>query len=48
MVKVISLDFGGTIAYELEEDYMAYHRLLKELGYLTDLNLVEKALEVGA
>lgn len=45
MVKVISLDFGGTIAYELEEDYMAYHRLLKELGYLTDLNLVEKALE---
>ncbi len=45
MVKIVSLDFGGTIAYELEKYYVIYHRLLEELGYSTDLNLVEKALK---
>jgi len=45
MVKIVSLDFGGTIAYELEKEHVVYHRLLEELGYSTDLNLVEKALK---
>ncbi|RLE62378.1 MAG: hypothetical protein DRJ38_09720 [Thermoprotei archaeon] len=44
MFKVVSLDFGGTIAHEIEQDYVVYHKVLNELGYSINLNLVEKAL----
>jgi len=44
MFKVVSLDFGGTIAREVEEDHIVYCRVLSELGYSVNPNLVKEAL----
>ena len=44
MFEVVSLDFGGTIAYEVEEDYVVYCEVLRELGYAANLNAIREAL----
>jgi len=44
MFEAVSLDFGGTIAYEAKEDYVVYCEVLGELGYAVDLNAVREAL----
>jgi len=45
MFDVISFDFGGTIAYEVKEEYLVYHEILEELGCTIDVDMIKKALE---
>ena len=32
-VRVISFDCGGTLYYEVEHDYVVFHKILNGLGY---------------
>lgn len=40
--KVVSLDFGGTLAYEVKGDYIVYQDILGELGYNVELGKLEE------
>jgi len=44
MIEVVSLDFGGTIAYEVGEDHVLYYNVLRELGYTISVDLVKRGL----
>ncbi|MDJ0269828.1 MAG: hypothetical protein NXY59_04645 [Aigarchaeota archaeon] len=44
-MKVVSLDFGGTLAYEPREEYLTYHQLLASMGYRLKQEDVRKAYE---
>jgi len=35
-------DFGDTLAYELKEDYLTYHLIFEEVGYVTELSEFKK------
>ncbi|MGB9694161.1 MAG: HAD family hydrolase, partial [Fervidobacterium sp.] len=39
-----SFDCGGTLYYEVEEDYVVFHRILKSLGYGFGADEVKRAL----
>ena len=43
MFEAVSLDFGGTLAYEVKGDYVVYQEILGELGYNVELGILEKA-----
>lgn len=45
MFKVISFDFGGTIAYEVKEDHIIYQQILNELGYAVKTKNIISSLE---
>ncbi|RLI25036.1 hypothetical protein DRO57_05085 [Candidatus Bathyarchaeota archaeon] len=42
-IVTVSFDFGGTLAYEVKEDYEVYHEILEEMGYRFRLMEVESA-----
>lgn len=42
--EAVSLDFGGTLAYEVEEGYIVYREILGELGYNVELDKLKEAL----
>ncbi|MBX5321279.1 MAG: HAD family hydrolase [Candidatus Bathyarchaeota archaeon] len=43
-IRAVSFDRGGTLYYEVEEDYVVFHRILHELGYDFGVAEVERAL----
>jgi len=43
--KAVSLDFGGTLAYELKQGYVVYREILGELGYDVELGKFEEAFK---
>jgi len=45
-VRVISFDCGGTLYYEVEQDYVVFHKILNGLGYEFELVEVKRALNV--
>ncbi|RLE51766.1 MAG: hypothetical protein DRJ20_01500 [Candidatus Methanomethylicota archaeon] len=47
MLSVISLDFGGTLACEVKEEYYAFHEILRELGYAVEVEEVREALSIA-
>jgi putative hydrolase of the HAD superfamily len=44
-IRAISFDCGGTLYYEVEEDYVVFHRILQRLGYGFEVAEVKKALD---
>jgi len=42
MFEAVSLDFGGTLAYEVKGDYVVYQEILGELGYNVELGKLEE------
>lgn len=44
-IKVISFDFGGTLAYETTEDSIIFRQILEEFGYKFDIDEVKSALD---
>lgn len=44
-LSAISFDFGGTLAFETEEDYEVYHRILTNLGFNFSLSSLESAFK---
>jgi len=42
-VRVVSFDFGGTLAFEEVEDWNAYHEILSRLGVGVDVERVKEA-----
>ena len=42
--EVVSLDFGGTLAYEVSDDRLVYREILSELGYWVGVEDIGKAL----
>ncbi|MGB9778811.1 MAG: HAD family hydrolase [Candidatus Bathyarchaeales archaeon] len=44
-IKAISFDCGGTLYYEVEEDYVVFHRIFHKLGYGFELARVKDALD---
>jgi len=44
-VKTVSFDCGGTLYYEVEEDYIVCHRILLKLGYRFEPVEVREALK---
>ncbi|MEM3629182.1 MAG: HAD family hydrolase [Candidatus Bathyarchaeia archaeon] len=44
-IEAVSFDCGGTLYFEVEEDYVVFHRILRKLGYDFELAKVEKALD---
>lgn len=44
MIKIISFDFGGTLAREVREEYEVFHEILNELDCPTEMNKVREAL----
>jgi putative hydrolase of the HAD superfamily len=45
IIEAVSLDFGGTLAYEVKENHVMYRDILDELGYDIELGKVEEALK---
>ena len=41
-IKIVSLDFGGTLAKELEDESYAFHEIFNELGFKVNLNEVKR------
>lgn len=44
-IKAVSLDCGGTLHYEVEKDYVIFHRILHKVGYKFELAEVKDALD---
>ncbi len=44
-IRAVSFDCGRTLYYEVEEDYVVFHRVLQRLGYKFELTEVQKALD---
>jgi len=44
-VKLVSFDCGGTLYYEVEKDYVIFHKTLSELGHRLEISDVKKALD---
>ena len=44
-VRAVSFDCGGTLYYEVEEDYFVFHRILHDLGYDLGVAKVKRALD---
>jgi len=44
-ISAISFDFGGTLAFEAEEDYEVYHRIITSLGFNFSLSSLKSAFE---
>ena len=44
-VKVVSFDFGGTLAYEAIDDSIILQQILQELGYRIKKNDIEEAMK---
>lgn len=44
-ISAVSFDFGGTLAFETEEDYKVYHRILTDLGFNFSLSSLESAFK---
>jgi len=44
-IKAVSFDCGGTLYYEVEEDYIVFHRILHKLGYGFELAKVKESLD---
>ena len=42
--EVVSLDFGGTLAYEVSDDRLVYREILSELGYRVGAEDIGRAL----
>lgn len=43
--EVVSLDFGGTLAYDVKGDYVVYQEILGELGHVVQLDKLEEAFK---
>lgn len=37
LLETVSLDFGGTLAYEVKDDHIVFYEILSELGYKVDV-----------
>jgi len=44
-VKVVSFDFGGTLAYEATDDSIILQQILQELGYKIEMDDIEEAMK---
>lgn len=44
-IKVVSFDFGETLAYETTKDYVLFQQILKELGYDFPVEQVREAMK---
>jgi hypothetical protein len=44
-IRAISFDCGGTLYYEVEEDYVVFYRILQRFGYGFEVAEVKKALD---
>ena len=44
-ISVVSLDFGGTIAYEPKEEHVVYLEILRELGHELEDSIVREKYE---
>ena len=44
-VKVVSFDFGGTLAYEATDDSIILQQILQELGYKIEADDIEEAMK---
>ncbi|MGQ9642152.1 MAG: HAD family hydrolase [Candidatus Bathycorpusculaceae bacterium] len=43
-VRTVSFDCGGTLYFEVEEDFIVFHNILRELGYQVNVNNIREAL----
>lgn len=44
-LEVVSFDFGGTLVYETNKEYVVYHDIFERLGLDVDINEVESAIQ---